>query len=401
LCYQNNIPKIELRMKKLPRKKPLHLLRHACILAVLLTVAGCGSDDDTGNGGDNNDDPKATFYVDGTTLKDPCGDAVILRGVNKMSVFDEADPNGDTYLPEIAKSNSNCVRIVWQATYSNGQAARIAQLETLIQKCMALKMIPMVEMHDATCNLGGLSAVVDYWTQAEMVTLVQKYEHALLVNIANEAGDYAVTTAPFVAAYKTAITRLRDAGIRTPLFIDAPDCGKNLEVLIPAAATLQAHDPDHNLMFSVHTYWSKLAVSNVQPTFIKDQLDAAAAANVPLIIGELCAFGGWVGNDSPDYAACGDEGAVDYKTVLQEASRHNMGYLVWEWGPGNGYYNYDPPVLCPGMDMTTNGTYQSIVNIAVGDATKGWIRDVVIDHANGLRKSANKTAYIEGGFSCD
>ncbi|MBT1712573.1 cellulase family glycosylhydrolase, partial [Fulvivirgaceae bacterium PWU5] len=97
---------------------------------------------------------------------------------------------------------------------------------------------------------------------------VQKYEHALLVNIANEAGDYAVTTGPFVVAYKTAITRLRDAGIRTPLFIDAPDCGKNLEVLIPAAATLQAHDPDHNLMFSVHTYWSKLAVSNVQPTFI-------------------------------------------------------------------------------------------------------------------------------------
>jgi mannan endo-1,4-beta-mannosidase len=82
-------------MKKFPRKKTLFLLGHACILAVLLTVVGCG-DDDTDNGGDNNDDPKATFYVDGTTLKDPCGDAVILRGVNKMSVFDEADPNGDT-----------------------------------------------------------------------------------------------------------------------------------------------------------------------------------------------------------------------------------------------------------------------------------------------------------------
>jgi hypothetical protein len=26
---------------------------------------------------------------------------------------------------------------------------------------------------------------------------------------------------------------------------------------------------------------------------------------------------------------------------------------------------------------------------------------IVIDHANGLRKSATKTAYIEGGFSCD
>lgn len=385
-------------MKRYRHNSP-SLVATACWLAAIFLAAGCSSDD-SGNNNDN-DDPKPTFYIDGTTLKDPCGDVVILRGVNKMSVFDEGDPNGDTYLPEIAKSNANCVRIVWQATYSNGQPASIPQLETLIQKCIALKMIPMVEMHDATCNLDGLPAVVDYWTRTEMVALVKKYEHALLVNIANEAGDYEVTTNAFVAAYKTAITRLRNAGFRTPLFIDAPDCGKNLEVLVPAAAALQAHDPEHNLMFSVHTYWSKMAVANAQPTFIKDQLDAAAAANVPLIIGELCAFGGWAGIDAPDYAACGDQGAVDYKTVLEEASRHDMGYLIWEWGPGNGYYNYNPPVLCPGMDMTTDGTYQSIVDIPVGDPTKGWIRDVVIDHVNSLRKSADKTAYMERGFVCE
>jgi mannan endo-1,4-beta-mannosidase len=56
---------------------------------------------------DSDEDPIAsegsTFKVVGTKLTDPCGETVILKGVNKMSVFDENDLYGENYFPEIAR----------------------------------------------------------------------------------------------------------------------------------------------------------------------------------------------------------------------------------------------------------------------------------------------------------
>lgn len=344
---------------------------------------------------------KATFRVSKSDILDPCGNKIVLKGVNKMSVFDGGDPNGDNYFAEIAKTKANSVRIVWQSKHSDGSTAALSQLEKLIQNCINQKMIPMVEMHDATCDLSQLNAVVAYWTRADVVALVQKYEYALLINIANEAGDYTVTKEQFLAAYKPAITNMRNAGIRPPLIIDAPDCGKNLDVLAAAAPALMNHDPDHNLVFSFHAYWSKKAISQVQTTFIKDELQMAANLELPFIIGELAAYGGWPGDGQPDYASCSDKGSIDYETLLKEAAAHGMGYYVWEWGPGNGYYNYNPPKLCPELDMTTDGTYQSILNIPAGEASRGWIRNITIDSQYSIQKTALKTAYMQNGFTCN
>jgi mannan endo-1,4-beta-mannosidase len=77
-----------------------------------------------------------------------------------------------------------------------------------------------------------------------------------------------------------------------------------------------------------------------------------------------------------------------------------MGYLVWEWGPGNGFFEYNPPVMCPGMDITIDGTYQSILNIVPGSSQKGWIRDVMIDSPYSVKNTATKTPYILNGFKC-
>jgi mannan endo-1,4-beta-mannosidase len=366
-------------------------------LVCLLYLSGCGSDDDSGSGGTA---PQETFKVSGDHLIDPCGNTVVLKGINKMSVFDQDDPDGEQYFPEIAKTNANSVRIVWQAVSDNGTATSLTQLENLIKNCIAQKMIPMVEMHEATCDFSQLTKVVSYWTRADVVALVQKYEHALLVNIANEAGDDNVTESQFLSAYKTAITNMRSAGIRPPLVIDATGCGKNLDIFINTAADLMAHDPDHNVMFSVHTYWSKEAIKYVQPTFIKDQLQKAADLDVPFIIGELAAYGGWPGDEEPDYESCSTKGSIDYETLLKEADQHDIGYYVWEWGPGNGYYNYNPPVMCPSLDITSDGTYQSILSIPAGDATKGWIRETILDSDLSIKNTAVKTSYIQKGFTC-
>lgn len=363
------------------------------LVAILIVLSSCSSDESVAI-------PSATFKMSGRNLTDPCGETVLLKGVNKMSVFDEQDPYGRNYFPEIAKTKSNCVRIVWQATYSNGSASNLSQLDSLIKNCIKNKMIPMVEMHDATCNWNGLSAVVNYWIRPDVIAIVQRYQHALLVNIANEAGNDGVTTQQFLTGYQSAITTLRNAGITTPLVIDATVCGKDLDILVPTAAALTAHDPDHNIMFSVHPYWSKVDVQTVQPTFIKDQLKKASDNNIPLILGELCGYGGWPGEGQPNTASCSEQGSIDYNTLLSEAAANNIGYLVWEWGPGNGFYEYNPPVPCPAMDMTTDGTYQSIVNIIPGSIPRGWVRDVIIDSPYSVQKTAAKSNYILNGFKC-
>lgn len=362
------------------------------IIFFFLTLQSCSSDDVV-----DVDSLVKTFQVQGNHLTDPCGKTIILKGVNKMSVFDEVDPNGSAYFSEIAKTKANSVRIVWQTVYSNGSPSNKSQLESLIKNCINAKMIPIVEIHDATCNWANLDLVVDYWMLPDMVTLVKKYEHALLVNIANEAGDYTVTAVDFVTKYKEAITKFRNAGIRAPLIIDAPDCGKNLELIVPVVASLIQHDPLHNLMFSAHTYWSKTA--GATPAFIKAQLDNAAANNVPLILGELCAYGGWPGQGEDETESCTAKGEVDYATLLAESSKHEIGWLVWEWGPGNGFYNRKPVVFCPVMDMTSDGTYQSIVSIQPG-AVNAWVKDVVITSTHSLQNTSLKTDYILNGFTC-
>ena len=236
---------------------------------------------------------RATFLMKGTYLTDPCGDTIILKGVNKMSVFDSEDPNGSLYFPEIAKTNANSVRIVWKRVYNNGTPSQPAQLDALISNCIKAKMIPIVEMHDATCDWSELNNVVNYWISPDIISIVKKYQHAMIVNIANEAGNDAVTAEQYKIGYENAITALRNAGIKTTLMIDAPDCGKNLEFIVPLASGLILHDPYHNLLFSVHPYWPITA--GATPAFIKGQLDNAANNNVPLVLGELCAYGGYPG----------------------------------------------------------------------------------------------------------
>jgi mannan endo-1,4-beta-mannosidase len=58
-------------------------------------------------------------------------------------------------------------------------------------------MIPMIELHDATGEWDKLQDCADYWIRPEVVTVNVKHQEYLLVNIANEVGDYNVTKNTF------------------------------------------------------------------------------------------------------------------------------------------------------------------------------------------------------------
>jgi mannan endo-1,4-beta-mannosidase len=306
------------------------------------------------------------LYVEGRDLKSGCRTKILLRGINKMSVFDnDADPGSATSFAEIRKTGANSVRIVWainQNLQPTGPPTDVTVLDTLITNAAQNKLIPMIELHDATGEWARLNDLVAYWTRTDVVPIIQKHQRYLLVNIGNEVGDDTVTAAQFIAGYTTAIQAMRNAGIVTPLVIDAPDWGKNLAVLDAAAATLLNADPMRNLIFSVHLYWAKSC--NFTPAVITTRLQNSVALKYPLIVGEFSKFGGSPCPYDKNVSICSAQGEVDYQTILAVCHANQIGWYAWEWGPGNGYND----ALCTVMDMTPDRLFANL--------KPGWAEEV-------------------------
>ena len=313
---------------------------------------------------------KQTFYTQGRHLHDRLDNQVILRGVNKMSVFDGADPTGAISFPEIRKTGANSVRIVWKIS-NEGAPTDLNILDALITNAKQNHLIPLIELHDATGDWNSLHKLVNYWIQPAVVNIIQKHQEYLLVNIGNEVGDDQVTDAQFIAGYTTAIQSLRTAGIHTPLVIDAADWGKNLALLDATAPTLLNADPDQNLLFSVHLY--RPISDGADANFIRENLQKSVDLGYPLIVGEFSQFGGFAGQGQ---SICSPNGEIDYKTIIEECDKHEIGWYAWEWGPGNDFN--DP--LCAVMDMTPDRLFANL--------KPGWAEQVAISSPYSIKNTS-------------
>jgi mannan endo-1,4-beta-mannosidase len=296
------------------------------------------------------------FRVNGRYLYDKCGEKVILRGVNKMIIWQDID--GIPSFSEIAQTGANAVRIVWTISGSSGE------LDTAITNCIGQDMFPMVELHDATGDIGGLQRCVDYWVRSDVVSVIQRHEEYLLVNIANECGDADVSNADFRNGYTDAISRMRNAGIHVPLVIDGTDWGKDINMLQAEGPGLIDADPDHNLIFSIHMWWPGMWGYSAQT--VRDEIAQSVSMNLPLIVGEF-------GNEWEQNA----EGQIPYLTILEECQNNEIGWLAWSWGPGN-----DPQFW---LDMTSDGTYNGL---------QGWGREVAVTDRNSIANTSVKSEYL-------
>lgn len=317
---------------------------------------------------------RATFYTQGRYLYNRLGNKVMLRGVNRMSVWDDDDPTGNTSFPEIRKTGANSVRIVWaiRKDLSSGPPdTDFALLDALITNAKTNHLIPMIELHDATGNWDRLQDLVDYWTQPAIVNIIQNHQEYLLVNIGNEVGNDQVSEAQFIADYTNAIQTMRSVGIHTPLVIDAANWGKKLEILDATAPTLLNADPDNNLLFSVHLYWSISSGANA--SFIRSKLQNSVNLGYPLIVGEFSEFGAWTGEN---VSICSPGGKIDYQTILEECHKHEIGWYAWEWGPGNDFN--DP--LCSVMDMTSDRLFDNL--------KPGWATEVAISSPYSIKNTS-------------
>jgi mannan endo-1,4-beta-mannosidase len=341
-------------VSKNPNRHGITRARPLLVVAALVSAACSSAIAPAGIGDAGPEQERETLYVEGRKLFDRCGEEVVLRGVNRMVVW--MDREGAT-LPEIARTGANTVRIVWSV------AAPPAAMATPISVAIENGMIPMIELHDATGKWERLPELVDYWIRPQTVEVLGRFEADLLVNIANEAGDRSVTDDQFREGYREAIQRMRAAGIRSPLVIDAANWGRAEGQLLRTAPYLLAADPHRNLIFSVHWWHSDNDTARITSTF-----EEAVQRDIPFIVGEFA------------HAEVGCKGRIAYEHIMKEGQRLGIGWLAWSWGPGNSD--------CPAMDMTRDSRFETL---------HGWGLEVAVTDPNSITNTSVRPHSIVHG----
>jgi mannan endo-1,4-beta-mannosidase len=299
------------------------------------------------------------MFISGRHLYSAAGERVILRGVNEMFVWSD-DKRGEKYLPEIAQTGANCVRLVWTAEYGNENA-----LVDLIENCISHKMIAMPECHSATGEWDNLDICVNFWNNPALIEGIQRNKRWTLLNIGNEVGDGNVSAEQFLNGYKRAIDSLRGWGYTVPIVIDASTWGQNVDVILDTWEEIQEYDPLNNVLFSVHSYWSN--VNNYQKV-------ATASVNdrLAVIIGE--------GPSPTAYPTCN---ILDYGTGLESTGKNDIGWLSWSWGGmPNGH-------CIPNFDHTYDGIF--------GAWRTTYAADMMVDHPYSLMRTASRPASFYPG----
>lgn len=293
-----------------------------------------------------------TMYVQGRHLYNANGQQIILRGVNYPVLDDWGFPAADL-ITEIEKSGANTVRLQWYKNYGNNARPTYTDthLDNLLTKCKNNQMIPILELHDVTCqsdaNLVN-TQLIPWWTNPARVTMLNQHKKYLIINLANELGQYrwqGYSTAAlnnFKNAYKTAITSIRNAGLLMPIMIDGSDCGSDIKIFLDAGQELIDHDPEHNLIFSSHAYWAAYNNGNTD-------LTNAINANLPIVFGEVANKQDETVNvgteQNPNwqnsYCHYNIDGTVDppnnptngfqYQNLLTTLKNQNVGWIAWAW----------------------------------------------------------------------
>lgn len=298
------------------------------------------------------------FSTDKNKLIDANGHVFIIRGMNNPHAW--FGDKAYKALDDISATGSNTVRIVWHTRGND------VELDSIINRCIELEMVPMVELHDVTGNESAerLADMARWYAEPERVAMLKKYEKYLLINIANEWGDNSMKSDYWRNSYENAVGILRDAGYITTLVIDAPGWGQNIDPIIEYGQDLINMDPLHNILFSVHMYgsWN-------DPDRIVEKLTICSQNALPLIVGE---FG-------YDYAE-GDNNLTcraDHKVILSTCNKLEYGYMPWSW-TGNNQPN-------KWLDLVDKSDWKTLT----------WWGEQVIAGEGGISQTAKKASVFD------
>jgi mannan endo-1,4-beta-mannosidase len=291
-----------------------------------------------------------TFYTQNGKLYDVNGEVFIIRGVNNPHIW--FIEQAYAALDEIAAYGSNSVRIVWD---SKGDPK---ELRRIIERVVELQMIAIPELHDATGKDGieDLLKVANYWVREDVKAILNDYKPYVILNIANEwmASSDALN---WYNGYMKSIDLIRNSGLNHCLIIDAAGWGQDLNPVKQFAADLMKHDPEGNLLFSVHMYGSWNDNDK-----IARELEYCVQNNIPLMIGE---FGYNFNNGDNNLGS-----KVDAQFIMSKCQELGMGYMPWSWTGNNAANQW--------LDMANPSNPTQLTE---------WGR-LVLKGSNGIKKTA-------------
>lgn len=315
--------------------------------------------------------PSATIHTSGRYILGNCGDTLLLKGVN-YAPYNWGYSSNQLRMNQIALTGANAVRIPWYASGTPALYADYVYLDSAISKCIQHDMIPIIELHDQTCqnSTANLLQLASFYTQGSIQGIIQKYKHSLILNVANEAlfvnwtGNPAQASLDFQATYSSIISTLRAANIEVPIMIDGPDCGTNLDVLANVGPALIANDPLQNIIFSAHSYWYAFA-NNDSMTYL-NKVNNALSSNIPFIFGE-------VANLQDDQQLC--QYTLNYKPLLSICESKKIGWLAWSWDNDG----------CAQRQISSTGNYANLT-------TYGNV--IVNNPVYGIKNKAKRSRYL-------
>jgi mannan endo-1,4-beta-mannosidase len=264
------------------------------------------------------------FFVTGGKVYDANGVEFRMRGVNHTHWWGGTNEQA---IPYISNANANASRAVFGP---GGGATTPAQRESIVRQYIAHAIVPVVDYHNATCDESPASveAAVDLWVGPDKAWL-QSLERYVVLNITNEWGPNSTV---WRDAYIAAVARLRQAGVKNLLMIDAGGaCGQLAESIEAWGNAVFDSDPEKNIVFSVHQYgfWVDPGSPKAgtwdgrQPYDIDAELTRLQATGLALVVGEFS----WSAFNQVTYTT---------RAALAAYEKHGVGWLAWMWNNPGG-----------------------------------------------------------------
>lgn len=303
----------------------------------------------------------AGIYVSGSTVYENSS-PFVMRGINVAHAW-YADKTSSS-LSDISKTGANTVRVVL-ATGKLWSKTSESQVASIISQAKANKLITVLEVHDTTGygeqTAATLNEAVDYWISIKNSLIGQ--EDYVVINIGNEPFGNGQSASTWTNGHKNAISRLRAAGFKHALMVDAANWGQDWQnIMRDNAASVLASDPQKNVMFSVHMYQVYNSAS-----IINSYMSSFKSNGLALVVGEFAAdhFGENV-----------DEGSI-----MSYAKQYNYGYIGWSWaGNGSGLTS---------LDIAQNFNASTL---------SSW-GNTLINSSNGIKATSKKATIFGGGSS--
>jgi mannan endo-1,4-beta-mannosidase len=324
-----------------------------------LNDPGCtsASDNDESNPPPPPPPPSAAdaYHVSGRNLYDPCGERVIVRGVEQM--FWQTTWILPSFVDEIGRTGANTVRVLPQIsapTPDGGQPLSLAGTEDLIRRGIQSHMLVDVAIN------GGKDP--DIYLRSDVKTMLLKYEKNIVIHAVGEA--YESTGSAWATRVKGVISRLRAGGYKAPLYIMSIDGGRNLPAILTYGADIFASDPLKNVVFGWQAYWgSSNYYQNRYGMTLAQAMARVRDAPVPIQVGLLRHTDG--------------AETMNYSPVMADAQTYGIGWLWWDWRMSTD-------------NLTTSGIYGA------------WAADgyaVVLGNPNGIGNTSVRT-YFQRNNAC-